>query len=231
MEPLTISIILVLITLSLYHGIHIEFYNFFYLNSGFQGPKSVMERLRVARDLFDQKDFYERYWTPRSEIIKVFISPFTPSMYCVSDAALARNILQDSTMFARPERPSQIMKGIVDYALFILPTDGPYWKKHRKLLQPGFGPTHLRHTGSVTVKVMDKLSGLWNNRLKTSTDTITVNMKNVLGCIAMDVIGMVAFGKDLKMVDQLATNDDPRWQALETITSGYVFLGQSFDAL
>ena len=68
---------------------------------------------------------------------------------------------------------------------------------------------------------MEKLSGLWNKRLAASTDTITANMKNVLGCIAMDVIGLVAFGKDLKMVDQLATNDNPKWEALETMTSGY----------
>ena len=143
MEPLTVSIFIVVITLFLYHGLHIEFYNFFYMNSGFVGPSTVLARIQVASDLFNQRDFYARYWTPRSDIIKVFISPFTPSMYCVSDATLARNILLDGSMFVRPERPSQILKGIIDYALFILPTEGPYWKKHRKLLQPGLPLTYV----------------------------------------------------------------------------------------
>ena len=218
-EPsLLISITLVVITFVIYHGIHKEFYEFFYNNSGFKGPRGFLERAKLAINIVYERDVYWQFWSPSAEIIKIFISPFTPTIYVISDANLARKVLQDADLFSRPERPSQLLKGILDYALFILPT-GPLWKKHRKLLQPGFGPAHLRHTGSVTINVMDKVNKMWMDRID-KEKKIKVNIKTILGCIAMDVIGLVAFGHDLRMIDQLHTSDDPKWDALEVITSG-----------
>ena len=49
---------------------------------------------------------------------------------------------------------------ILDNALFVLGT-GDKWKRHRKMLQPAFGPMHLRHAAEKTVnvlKILDKVS-------------------------------------------------------------------------
>jgi cytochrome P450 len=49
-------------------------------------------------------------------------------------------------------------EGIATYALFILPTDNPtQWKKHRKGLQPAFGPVQLKHAFGIAIKVAENL--------------------------------------------------------------------------
>lgn len=110
------------------------------LAAGFEGPKvgALKERLEIIQVLARREDPYEKYLTPQANIMRFYfaISPMPP-IYVVCDKDSIKQVLSNAKVFVRPDRPSQILKGLLDYALFILPTEGPYWKKHRKLLQPG----------------------------------------------------------------------------------------------
>ncbi|KAJ3404440.1 hypothetical protein HDV05_007184 [Chytridiales sp. JEL 0842] len=112
----------------------------------------------------------------------------------VADANAAKQVLNNSEQFLRSDSFLNLATGLFKYALFILPTS-PVWKKHRKFIQPGFGPTHLRHAVDATNQVMDALFSVWDQKLdsKTSSSVLEVNMFHVSSSITIDVIGHVAF--------------------------------------
>ncbi|KAI8899039.1 cytochrome P450, partial [Globomyces pollinis-pini] len=103
--------------------------------------------------------------------------------------------------------------GLFDEALFVL--IGDQWKRHRKLLQPAFAPSHLKHTAKVTIETMAKLFNILDHQLKT-TGQLQVNMHHIMTTCALEIIGKVAFGESLGVVDKLSTEEStrfitPRW--------------------
>ncbi|KAJ3404439.1 hypothetical protein HDV05_007183, partial [Chytridiales sp. JEL 0842] len=112
----------------------------------------------------------------------------------VCDANAAKQVL-NSDQFVRSDSFSKIATGLFKYALFILPTS-PVWKKHRKFIQPGFGPAHLRHAVDATNQVMDTLCTIWDGKFDSAespTSSVEINMFQVASSITIDVIGHVAF--------------------------------------
>ncbi len=68
-----------------------------------------------------------------------------------SNADAAKQILTNGDYFCiRPTFLQEKFEGIAKNALFVLPS-GEIWRKHRKLLQPAFGPAHLRHAFDATM--------------------------------------------------------------------------------
>ncbi|KAI8854074.1 cytochrome P450 [Chytridium lagenaria] len=85
--------------------------------------------------------------------------------------------------------------GMFAYGLFIMPTDD-IWKKHRKFLQPGFGPSHLRRAIEVTNDVMDTLLNVWAQRVDEFGDLYETDIFHIASSITVDIIGQVAFSYD-----------------------------------
>ncbi|KAI9006237.1 cytochrome P450 [Gaertneriomyces semiglobifer] len=91
-------------------------------------------------------------------------------------------------------------KGLFFYGLFAMPTDAE-WKRHRKFLQPGFGPSHLREALKFTDETCNTLIANWKS--KTKTKTFETDMFRVASCITADVIGYVAYHQRFKSVESL----------------------------
>jgi cytochrome P450 len=65
----------------------------------------------------------------------------------------------------------------------------PNWKKHRKLLQPAFGPSHLRNAAFITREIMDMVDAKWQLQFDLEQKkSITVDMHQMLTAITMDVM-------------------------------------------
>ncbi|KAJ3410754.1 hypothetical protein HDV05_003293, partial [Chytridiales sp. JEL 0842] len=95
----------------------------------------------------------------------------------------------------RTDIVAHVTKGIFRYALFVLPSD-EIWKKHRKYLQPGFGPSHLRHGVEAANLVLNTLCGIWDTKLdpqSRSNPQIRINLFHIASSISFDIIGHVAF--------------------------------------
>ncbi|KAJ3401741.1 hypothetical protein HDV05_000291, partial [Chytridiales sp. JEL 0842] len=112
------------------------------------------------------------------------------------DIADADFISQQFTSLKRADLITQLSKGIFRYALFILPSDD-VWKRHRKFIQPGFGPSHLRQGVDASNHVMNTLCSLWDPKLDQEQDhsikNIRVDLFHLASSISLDVIGLVAF--------------------------------------
>ncbi|KAJ3349594.1 hypothetical protein HDU91_006369 [Kappamyces sp. JEL0680] len=126
---------------------------------------------------------------------------FGTKVILVSDPVEIRKILTESDSFGRDESLNSASVGIMQGALFALPS-GEVWKRHRKLLQPAFGPSHLRYTAQVALEKSNMLVQLWKAKLGNKVSMVT-NVMEATRAITMDLIGLVGFGSDLGNLQQL----------------------------
>ncbi|KAJ3098765.1 hypothetical protein HK100_005024 [Physocladia obscura] len=126
-----------------------------------------------------------------------------PGMYFIvtNNAELVHLALTDTSNFKRGTRVHNSTVGIGENLLFALPS-GDTWKMHRKYLQPAFAPSHLRFVGTVTENEIDRLLDFWNNKISANSPTgIVVDFHHSFTCVALDILGHVAFSYDFKSVD------------------------------
>ncbi|KAJ3319658.1 hypothetical protein HDV06_006151 [Boothiomyces sp. JEL0866] len=103
---------------------------------------------------------------------EVFWTDFIGELVVVSNPNEIKRLFSTATFVRKnDEFTSVLMDGLLDNALFSFPT-GETWKKHRKLLQPGFGPTHLRHAGAVTESIMLDFDSVVDSKLEKSNTTV-----------------------------------------------------------
>jgi cytochrome P450 len=123
----------------------------------------------------------------------------------LSEAKMAHQIFSDSTNFPKTDDTIKLAQGLIKYALFFMPTDD-VWKRHRKFLQPGFGPSHLRETVVASNQIMDTLSEIWDKK----EGVWQTELYNVASSITIDVIGLVAFSYSY---DNVKNHEVPAMQA------------------
>jgi cytochrome P450 len=118
----------------------------------------------------------------------------------LSDAESIKIVLNSTQKLIRSNFITVLTEGIFKYALFVMPSDDT-WKKHRKFLQPGFGPAHLRHGLEATNQTLDTLCDIWDAKLASaSTSSIISDLFEVASSISVDVIGLVAFSYNYESV-------------------------------
>ncbi|KAJ3216944.1 hypothetical protein HDU67_008763 [Dinochytrium kinnereticum] len=105
----------------------------------------------------------------------------------VADPAAAKKVLC-SDEFKKTGNALGYLLDRFKYLLFLMPTD-PTWRRHRKLLVKGFGPSHQRETLEVTNNICDQLLKMWDSH---GSGYIT-NIHHAASCLTIDVIGVVAF--------------------------------------
>ncbi|KAI8821487.1 cytochrome P450 [Fimicolochytrium jonesii] len=124
---------------------------------------------------------------------------FGNAVVVVGDAAVAKRVLTDKEGFYRDNMFQKMHKGIAHYALFTLPS-GDVWHKHRKFMQPSFGPTHIHNTAVIANAIANALSDTW--AAYPAGHAFNVNYH--FACLTLDVIGRLAFSYEFKMVETLA---------------------------
>ncbi|KAJ3107886.1 hypothetical protein HDU97_002818 [Phlyctochytrium planicorne] len=112
-------------------------------------------------------------------------------MVMIADAETAKMVLAGGKNgeFLRSGGLQKLTFDIFRDGLFIMPTD-ERWKKHRKFMTAGFGPTHLRHAVDSTNLIMDQLTNLWTQQY---SKPFVTDIYHIASCITLDVIGHVAF--------------------------------------
>ncbi|KAI8805338.1 cytochrome P450 [Cladochytrium replicatum] len=111
------------------------------------------------------------------------------------DAELMKYIL---TKGYRPKRLQSFGMDMLKYGLFVMPTSD-VWRAHRKGIQPGFGPSHLRHAFKVTNDLAKLLVQGISTKLVTAKKDgkpLILDMHKLLSCLTLDVLAQVAFSSD-----------------------------------
>ncbi|KAJ1550889.1 hypothetical protein HK096_004402 [Nowakowskiella sp. JEL0078] len=127
------------------------------------------------------------------------------SLISVVDPAVAKKVYNSPDNFVRGDRFQSLNPDIAPYALFVIPS-GEQWKKHRKFLQPAFGPVHLREAFAVSLEFGDELLNIWEKNIKNGNPTR--NLMFDFTMLTGDVISKVAFSANLGAVKSLDSNKD-----------------------
>ena len=129
---------------------------------------------------------------------------FMEEAVVVTDAAECKRILE-SPDFVRDDNFEKRAAGVLDHALFTIPS-GEKWKKHRKFLQPAFGPGYLRHTAEVAKSLVDVVANDFRKQLMSSKQ-IEVDINGYFTALAMDLIGKIAFSFAFDSIQAIGTQD------------------------
>ena len=117
--------------------------------------------------------------------------------YTVSDPAVCKRILTDKT-FVKPAYFQNLSVGLLDNALFSMPTNST-WFRHRKLLQPAFGPMHLRKAALQTLAKVKETIAYW----KTKDQNGLISIKNIRDDVSLttfDILTLASFDVDFKSI-------------------------------
>ncbi|KAJ3092524.1 hypothetical protein HK102_006301 [Quaeritorhiza haematococci] len=140
-----------------------------------------------------------------------------------SDADVAKKALTSDADFYRDDRILRAFSGIAEFMLFVLPS-GDVWKRHRKFLQPAFGPVHLRHAGVVALeKASELVENVWKRKVEEAAktgETYTVDLHHHYTTITAEVIGEVAFSHKMGLVDDLLSgSSNEEFKHMERMTT------------
>ncbi|KAJ3271946.1 T-complex protein 1 subunit delta [Terramyces sp. JEL0728] len=131
------------------------------------------------------------------------------NMVIVADAQEAKRILTDTDTFERGNELRSKMLGLLDNALFFLPSSD-LWRKHRKLLQPAFGPTHLRHAAEASRESVLEFEQFLSDRCAADLNVQT-DLHIALKCITLDII--------MNSVQSLNGKSNGSWDDLDAIST------------
>ncbi|KAJ3126344.1 hypothetical protein HK098_007608 [Nowakowskiella sp. JEL0407] len=150
---------------------------------------------------------------------KMYTMPFGDvDAIVVEDPVLAKKVLNTPENFQRNDTLLTKAQDFMPYALFFLPDGRDIWKKHRKGLQPAFGPVHLREACTVSIEVTDHLMDIWEESMV--NNTTTRNVMHDFTMLTGDVIGRIAFSFRLGAVESLRSNGPVEFhENMEKITN------------
>src|SRR5262249_45097845 len=90
--------------------------------------------------------------------------------------------------FHRPERTKRVWRKFDGEGLSV--SDGSFWLRQRRLMQPAFGPERLRRYAEVMADEARALTHRWQHRAE-------VNVADEMARLALAVVTRTLFGKDL----------------------------------
>lgn len=129
----------------------------------------------------------------------------------INDAAAVNKYLRtDERLVKRDDFLAKVLYGVMVTPLFLL-DGGPKWKKHRKLLQPAFGPAQLRYTLDVTADQGNQLVNHWKEKIANDKD-VEIEVSAYFAATAIDLLGKIAFSHDFGSLSALNSNqisEDP----------------------
>ena len=131
---------------------------------------------------------------------------FGDTAYFVSDAPTAKRLMTDKT-FIKPEYFKNLTDGLLSNALFAMPTDAT-WFRHRKLLQPAFGPMHLRKAASTSVEKVRETIDYWKAQENDGVITLD-NIRDDISLTTLDILTIVSFGVDNKSIKSRDDGERP----------------------
>ncbi|KAH6576429.1 hypothetical protein BASA60_004540 [Batrachochytrium salamandrivorans] len=117
-------------------------------------------------------------------------------------------LILTSPDFSRKSPFIESSSDILNDALFALPS-GERWKVHRKFIQPAFGPSHLRHSVVVSLKIVEKVKKIFDLWISNSdTEFVVTDVTGLFSSITLDVIGEVAFTHNFGAVGSFSSHEN-----------------------
>ncbi|KAK7042020.1 cytochrome P450 [Favolaschia claudopus] len=160
------------------------------------GPKSDHWMLGNRQQMFKNFDGQEGRWTKeygRNIRINGF---FGFSNLYTTDTKAIQHVLSHSYIYQKPAQGRYSLGRIVGPGVLVVEEDEH--KKQRRIMNPAFGPTHLRALTSLFVEKSKQLRDIWTAKATQSGGSVKLNVIPEFSTAALDIIGKAGFNYDFK---------------------------------
>ena len=158
---------------------------------------------------------YPKLYGPIYSVSVIFTFWKLPDV-TICDGDSIKKVLTDSFNFQKHDLLKQVGEGFFDNALFALPS-GDFHKRHRKLLDPAFAPSHLRKIPGFCKIVLEDLSLLWEEEM-VGNRLITSDFDDLMKTVILDVLGLAAYGRKFGAVINEKVRNESIWANLDKVT-------------
>ncbi|KAJ3252128.1 Cytochrome P450 4d2 [Boothiomyces macroporosus] len=155
-----------------------------------------------------RKEFYEKY---HSKLGPIFRYGIFGSDVAIGDADEIKRIFTTTDDFGK-EALKDIATGYLDGSLLGLDTGNDH-RMHRALVQPAFGPTHLKHTAVATMEIVDQLADFWYS--KVSDKPLEIDAFDAMNSVVVQVLISVLFGGNVNLVGKTEQEKTSMWGSVE----------------
>ncbi|KAI9348032.1 cytochrome P450 [Obelidium mucronatum] len=147
-----------------------------------------------------QHELFARVHQEHGPIVKMTVLGF--ALILTNDRDLIHRAYTDTVNFHRDDYLEKSVIGLLDNSLFVMHS-GEKWKRHRKYIQPAFGPPQLRYGIQVSQRETNKLIDLWETEIGQAKEGFIVSdLFHEFSCLALDLIGHIAFSQDFHAVEE-----------------------------
>ncbi|TFK49501.1 cytochrome P450 [Heliocybe sulcata] len=158
----------------------------------------------------------ERWADEYGHVLK-FKFPFSADRLVMLDTKAIHHVLSHSYDYPKPEQAHRNISRIFGYGLLVV--EGEEHKLQRRVMNPAFGPIHLREMSGIFFDKAIQLRDIWLSQIPASGEPAKVDALSWLSRMTLDVIGLAGFGYNF---EALSPDQKPNElsQAFATIFNG-----------
>ncbi|KAK6983988.1 cytochrome P450 [Favolaschia claudopus] len=183
------------------------------------GPKSDHWILGNRTQLFANFDGKENQWKEqygRNVRMNGFLGL---SHLYTTDTKAIQHILANSYIYQKPPSGRYLLGQVVGPGVLVVEEDEH--KKQRRIMNPAFGPTHLRALTGLFVEKSKQLRDIWSYKAAQSGGIAKLNVVPEFSTAALDIIGKAGFNYDFKSLgSESADVRDELHEAFTKVSAG-----------
>lgn len=170
---------------------------------------------------FDANVYWEMKWKEMFEPLKQDIAAFTflfgKPIVAVADAALAKRITGNRTLFMKP---TELYESVNIFGKNVVSAEGDAWRRHRKVSATSFSDNNNRLVHEITLRQCLGMMQSWHEN--TTGESAVVRVDDAMVKLTMHVISGAGFGYELDWSKDSAIASGHTFsfkEALETVTN------------
>ncbi|KAK6984822.1 cytochrome P450 [Favolaschia claudopus] len=163
------------------------------------GPKSHHwlqgDRMEFMSNLDSKENLWRQEFGPSFRLN----SFFGFSQLQTSDPKALQHVLSNHYLYQRSPAGRYVLGRIVGPGVLVVEEDEH--KKQRKIMNPAFGPTHLRALTEIFVEKSKQLRDNWLSKASQNGGTVKLNVIPEYSTAALDIIGKAGFNYDFNSLN------------------------------
>ncbi|KAL0070419.1 hypothetical protein AAF712_002250 [Marasmius tenuissimus] len=152
-----------------------------------------------------------------TNVLQLWLKSLQKSRLYTTDVKAIHHILTNHYEYQKPTLTRLALSDIFGHG--ILHTEGDKHKFQRRVMNPAFGPAHIRQLTSVFVEKANELSESWRSQVDRTDGSARIEVLSWLSKMTLDVIGRAGFNYEFNAISSADSNLDELNRAFTTIFS------------
>ncbi|KAH9946884.1 cytochrome P450 [Amylocystis lapponica] len=159
---------------------------------GPRSPSPLYGHLRAISKAADS--VLHEQWTEQYGPTLKYKSFMNANRFYTTDPRAINHIITHSMVYEKPDDARFTLAQILGEGLLFV--EGDSHRQQRRVLNPAFGPTHIRELTGIFVEKSIQLRDMWSAQISDSHEPVRLDIIPGLTRMSLDVIGLAGFGYD-----------------------------------